>query len=198
MPELDAAAAALLERHGLASIPGGRHPGRGTANRIVPLGDSYLELITVADAAQAAHDVLGSGVAAAITHGPALFAWCVAVDSIEAVAKHLNTSVEPGSRVRPDGVEVRWQMTGLERALADSSRPFFIDWEVPPEVHPGHAEAKHRRMPRGIAWVEIAGELDGWLDETQLRVRTAQAGHGLEKVAIRTDQGEVLLQTGAV
>ena len=43
----------FVERHGLASIEGGRHPAWGTANRIVPLGDSYLELIAVVDAAKA-------------------------------------------------------------------------------------------------------------------------------------------------
>ena len=66
-PELDhvliavadvAAAARELEaRHGLTSIKGGRHPGYGTANRIVPLGDSYLELVTVADESEAAESV---------------------------------------------------------------------------------------------------------------------------------------------
>jgi hypothetical protein len=36
-------------RYGLASIEGGRHPGWGTANRIIPLGDAYIELVTVVD-----------------------------------------------------------------------------------------------------------------------------------------------------
>ena len=45
----DRAAARLLDEVGLASVPGGRHPRWGTANRIVPLGDTYLELITVED-----------------------------------------------------------------------------------------------------------------------------------------------------
>jgi Glyoxalase-like domain len=44
--DLDRAAAQVQERYGLASVPGGRHPGWGTANRIIPLGPSYLELAT--------------------------------------------------------------------------------------------------------------------------------------------------------
>ena len=36
--DLDTAGAALFDREGLASVPGGRHEGWGTANRIVPLG----------------------------------------------------------------------------------------------------------------------------------------------------------------
>ena len=57
--DLDVAAAHLLERHGLASVPGGRHPGWGTANRIVPLGGSYVELITVVDAEEALQSQFG-------------------------------------------------------------------------------------------------------------------------------------------
>ena len=46
---LDEAGRWIEERHGLTSIQGGRHTGWGTANRIVPLGGSYLELIAVVD-----------------------------------------------------------------------------------------------------------------------------------------------------
>ena len=49
MSDLAAAAREIEARHGLASIEGGRHPGWGTANRIVPLGSSYLELVAVID-----------------------------------------------------------------------------------------------------------------------------------------------------
>jgi len=38
--DLRAAAQELEARHGLVAVEGGRHPGWGTANRIVPLGES--------------------------------------------------------------------------------------------------------------------------------------------------------------
>ena len=63
--DLAAAARELEVRHGLASVEGGRHPGWGTANRIVPLGDTYLELIAVVDEAEAAESPFGRWVAAA-------------------------------------------------------------------------------------------------------------------------------------
>ncbi|MGZ8620620.1 MAG: VOC family protein, partial [Actinomycetota bacterium] len=47
--DLEVAARRCLEEHGLVSIPGGRHPRWGTANRIVPLGQTYLELLAVED-----------------------------------------------------------------------------------------------------------------------------------------------------
>ena len=52
--ELDAAARRYHEEHGLGSVPGGRHAGHGTGNRIVPLGTSYIELMAVVDGDEAA------------------------------------------------------------------------------------------------------------------------------------------------
>ena len=42
--DLDAAARRWYERWGLASVVGGRHPGHGTANRLVPLGSSVMSM----------------------------------------------------------------------------------------------------------------------------------------------------------
>ncbi len=47
--DLAAAAEELEARYGLASVAGGRHPSWGTANRIVPLAETYLELVAVID-----------------------------------------------------------------------------------------------------------------------------------------------------
>jgi hypothetical protein len=57
--DLAAAGRELQVRYGLASVEGGRHPDWGTANRIVPLGASYLELIAVVNQAAAADSSLG-------------------------------------------------------------------------------------------------------------------------------------------
>ena len=55
--DLAAAATEFESRYGLASVQGGRHDGWGTANRIVPLGDAYLELLAVVDEDEAASSV---------------------------------------------------------------------------------------------------------------------------------------------
>src|SRR4051794_41286944 len=70
--DLDTAGAALFDREGLASVPGGRHEGWGTANRIVPLGESYLELIAVVDVEEAEQSEFGPADRRALTedHAP--------------------------------------------------------------------------------------------------------------------------------
>jgi hypothetical protein len=59
--DLATAGQGLEERHGLTSIEGGRHGGLGTANRIVPLVDTYLELVAVVDETEAAGSAFGTG-----------------------------------------------------------------------------------------------------------------------------------------
>jgi hypothetical protein len=90
--DLDAAAAAA-ERLGLPVAAGGRHPGWGTANRIVPLGDAYLELVAVVDPAEAATSGFGSWVAAA---PPGPMGWAVRPRDLKATASRLGLGVVPG------------------------------------------------------------------------------------------------------
>ena len=68
--DLAEAARELEARHGLRSIAGGRHPGWGTENRIVPLGDAYLELVAVANLEEARDSAFGQWVARAGSPSP--------------------------------------------------------------------------------------------------------------------------------
>jgi hypothetical protein len=122
--DLEAAARAVEQRHGLASVEGGRHQGLGTANRIVPLGDTYLELVAVVDASET------SGFADWIASGPRprLLGWCVRTDDLDEVAGRLGLTIADGSRARPDGTVLRWRMAGLERSADEPLLPFFIEW----------------------------------------------------------------------
>jgi hypothetical protein len=146
--DLDAAAVWIRERHGLTALPGGRHPGVGTANMIVPLGDDYLELIAIVDPAEAAASPLRGRLVAAPETGASLATWAVRVTDMDALKRRLNDAGVatdgplPGSRVRPDGVLLEWRTlrvgSGLEPAV-----PFFIEWNVPAGEHPGAAGVEH-------------------------------------------------------
>jgi hypothetical protein len=132
--DLEAAAREVEQLHGLASVEGGRHQGLGTANRIVPLGRTYLELVAVVDEAEAS----GFRSWVAREQRPRLLGWCVRTDDLDAVAARLDLTIADGSRARPDGTVLRWRMAGLEHSADEPSLPFFIEWgaETP---YPGEA-----------------------------------------------------------
>jgi Glyoxalase-like domain len=196
--DLEAAGAEFAERYGLQSLPGGRHPGWGTGNRIVPLGTSYLELIGVVDHDEASAAGIGQAVQRATADGDRLLGWCVATDDLESVVRRLDLEVMPGSRTLPDGSTLSWRLAGVDVGLADGARPFFIEWHGPPEVHPGAAPAEHRSEPAGFAWVEVTGDesrLREWLgEEAGLPVRVADGPPSLARVAIATADGELVVQ----
>src|SRR6266849_9410243 len=56
--DLDRAAAQFAHRLGLLASGGGIHPSGGTANRIIVIGDTYLELITVRTPGEAQQSML--------------------------------------------------------------------------------------------------------------------------------------------
>ncbi len=187
----------LRTEHGLATVEGGRHAGWGTANWIVPLGGSYLELVGVVDADAAATRPFGRRVRQAIADGGGLFAWCVAPADFETTVARLHLDVSTGSRLRPDGQSVRWRTAGLEVALADPSRPFFIAWDIAPREHPGLTRAAHHSSPRGIEWVEVRGDeatIRSWLGSDALPVRVRPGAPALLAVGISTREGEIVLR----
>jgi hypothetical protein len=157
--DLEAAAREVEQRHGLAAVEGGRHEGLGTANAIVPLGGTYLELVAVVDEAEAARSGFGSWVAGGDL--PRLLGWCVRTDDLDSVAGRLDLTIADGARARPDGTVLRWRMAGLERSAEEPSLPFFIEWGLG-TPYPGAALAQSASIdelrlqgdPRQIAqWI---------------------------------------------
>jgi hypothetical protein len=194
--DLDAAAERLLREHGLGSVPGGRHAGWGTANRIVPLGPDYLELLAIVDQAEAATSMFGRWVAeAGVEEEDRLLGWCLRTDDVDAVAAPRALVPVPGERALPDGTTLTWRVAG--RDDRDASLPFFVEWQVPEERRPGRAAAEHAVEPRGIAWLEVAGDgerIRAWLGDAALPLRIVEGAPQLRAVAISTESGEIVLR----
>jgi hypothetical protein len=198
--DLDAAAERLWREHGLASVVGGRHAGWGTGNRIVPLGSGYLELIGVVDRAEAEASEFGRLLLGQLeAKGDHLRGWCVAPNDFDATVSRLGIDVTTGSRTRPDGIVLSWRSAGFVDAMQDPSRPFFISWDVPVDLHPGRMEAGHRVSPKGIEWLEVSGDfavVRHWLgpEEPALRVGVRPGDEQrVLAVGIGTDGDEIVL-----
>lgn len=195
--DLDAADTLFSQELGLGSVAGGRHPGWGTANRIVPLGADYVELVAVVDQAEAEASELGRAVVKTLATGKRLVGWCVATDDLTTVARRLGVDVARGSRERPDGVTLSWRLAGLAQALANAALPFFVEWDGTAELHPGRATAVHRVTPLGIAWIEVAAEAEApraWLGESGLPLRMTDGHAPLSAVAIDAADGQIVLR----
>lgn len=139
VPHLAVAVAELEELLGISFLPGGRHPDWGTRNAILPLGPAiYLE-------------VIGPDPESALGHPPAIFGidrlsaprlvtWAAKGKGLNALtASARSQGIElgapsPGTRLRPDGTRVNWELTDPFQARAGGILPFFIDWRQ--EQHP--------------------------------------------------------------
>jgi hypothetical protein len=197
VPDLDEAAVRFREEFGLDSTEGGRHERWGTANRIVPLGDQYLELVAALDEPVAAKIAFGRGVLERATGGGGWFTMAVVADDLDAVATRLGLEIGSGSRARPDGQTVRWRMAGLDDPRREPWMPFFLTWDVPDELHPGRARAGHGVRATGLAWVEVGGDaerLRTWLGGDELPIRVTDDEPGIHRVAITTPDGELVIE----
>src|SRR6266516_500162 len=82
--DLDDAAAELERSVGLRADDGGRHAALGTANRLAWFGDSYVELVTVADPAAASTSWLGAPTQAALERAGGFLSWAIRTDGLDA------------------------------------------------------------------------------------------------------------------
>ena len=175
------------------SLAGGRHPGWGTANRIVPLGETYLELVAVVDEAEAARAPFGRWVTAGAREELRLLGWAVRTTKIDLIAQRLGLRVESGSRVARDGQQLRWTLTGVAEAAETPYLPFFIEWARDTPL-PGHADAGQRAGPLRISKLQLSGEPDRlaeWLGPHELPIEIEAGPPRLEQVVIQAPEGEL-------
>ena len=117
---------------GVKATIGGKHPGRGTENALVSLGDGkYLEIIAPQEGAQLSP--MDEGMRKIDTLH--IIGWAVSVSDVDAAVAALKqanvaaTSPQPGARVTPAGTRLEWTTLGLaDRTIAMA--PFFINWSA--------------------------------------------------------------------
>jgi Glyoxalase-like domain len=197
VPDLDDAAVRFRKEFGLDSTEGGRHERWGTANRIVPLGDQYLELVAAVDEPVATETAFGRGVLERAGRGGGWFTMAAVADDLDAVATRLGLEVGSGSRMRPDGQTVRWRMAGLDDPRREAWMPFFLVWDISDELHPGRARAGHGVRATGLGRVEVGGDAERLRTRfggEELPIRVTDDEPGIHRVAISTRDGELVIE----
>jgi len=129
-----AAARALEDALGLRAGGGGRHDEHGTFNRLVWLGDSYIELMGVFDASLAERSWWGGHMLSVLARGTDSFAGLVFatddlagdVERLRSTGSRLSDPVS-GERARPDGEVVRWRAARLPAPDQDVGLVFAIE-----------------------------------------------------------------------
>jgi glyoxalase-like protein len=183
---LAAAGAIVKARYGLTSIEGGRHPGWGTANRVIPLGDAYVELVAVVDRDAAALSTFGRWILGATPGQP--LGWAVRTRAIAEVGQRLGLSIAEGSRTTPDGDVLEWRSAGLDEATAEPGLPFFIEWADGVRL-PGAAPVHHPSGNVQLRRLSLAADparLALWLgpNELQLPLSVKRGRSGVVSVVL--------------
>ena len=135
--DLDRGIAFVEKNTGVRAEFGGVHPGRGTRNALLSLGErQYLEIMAP-DPAQHIKPqiprILG-------LKEPRIVGWAAHVRDVEKLAEHLRSvnlqfeGPRPGSRQRPDGKTLHWKSLTLKNDRG-GLLPFFIEWSAD-SIHP--------------------------------------------------------------
>jgi hypothetical protein len=122
---------AELERQtGVRAVFGGAHPGRGTRNALMSLGDHhYLEIVAPNP------EEAGNPEAAELGHLTTLtpVGWAVRSDDLGALQQSLRgrgaktDEIRPGGRNLPDGSRLTWKTLSFAPP-SSPLLPFFIEW----------------------------------------------------------------------
>ena len=173
--DLDRGIAFIKEHTGIPAALGGVHPGRGTQNALISLGEPcreepnprrYLEII--------APDPKQSGVqqysVISKLKDPRLIGWAAHRDDLDQFGASLRKEriefegPQPGSRQRPDGKVLHWKALRLKDDHG-GLLPFFIEWSKD-SVHPSvdaprgcHLESFELLTPDADALAKTADQL---------------------------------------
>jgi Glyoxalase-like domain len=182
---------------GFDVLDGGVHPGVGTANRVIPLGEQYIELLGVVSPAEARQNEYGRSLLRATADGDRLVRWSLRTDGIDEVASRLGISVERRRRERPGGEVLTWRAAGLDLALADATLPFFMQWDRP-EQYPGAMPAAHENGARGVTRLVVtprdAVRFRAWTADADVPLRVVDRPEAdLWSVGVETDQGKLII-----
>jgi len=139
----------LERRTGVRADFGGAHPGRGTQNALISLGQHhYLEILAPNPKEKGAARPEELLPLTALTP----VGWAARANDILAMQRLLRShgaqtgDIRPGSRKRPDGTRLAWKTLNFT-APASPLLPFFIEWDHA-SAHPSATSPKGCQLAR--------------------------------------------------
>jgi len=143
-----------------AGTSGGRHEAWGTRNRLLWLGDTFIELVTVFDATLAERSWLGRPTLRAQERGGAeAIGWAISTDDLDLDRAQMNANgaalgpATAGERRRQDGQVVRWRLA-LPGPI-DLGHPFLIEHDPSAAEWTPEDRAARGRLPARLLSIEL-------------------------------------------
>lgn len=198
----DFAAAELESTLGLRAGGGGRHDAHGTYNRLIWLGDSYVELMGVFDPALAADSWWGAHISRLLGDAPAAYAGvafatndlAADVDRLRGMGSPISDPVA-GQRARPDGDVVRWRIGRLPAPDPELGLMFLIEHDTSAaewrpadratraaEQHPGGTAGRLVRLELPVT--DVRSTTLRLVRELGLQFRPSLAGRGARDTSL--------------
>ena len=198
-PDLAQGCEQLADLLGCKPVLGGQHPGMGTQNALLSLGDGiYLEIIAPRED-PGPEGSLGHKIGALTA--PGLITWVLRTDSLAEVAERSGKCEPkltalgpmPTQRKTPAGDTLSWELLFLGGHAFGGLLPFFIDWQD--TIHPSHT------TPIAAQFVSLdiaspnAAELNLAFETLEIEQRVASARNATLTLELQTGAGTVTLNS---
>tara|TARA_B110000879_G_C11031704_1_gene455144 strand:+ start:279 stop:872 length:594 start_codon:yes stop_codon:yes gene_type:complete len=190
-PDLDQGIEEIADLTGVRPALGGSHPGIGTRNALLSLGeDQYLEII----APDHNQKLSGTTGELLLEHGGSgIRGWAVATTDLHALTELASKAgfgykdIIEMSRTTPGGVHLEWQLRFL---TGNNQLPFFIDWKASP--HPALSTPKGCSLIEFCIATQEVAKYQQLMSALDLEVSMTSDGNRF-KAALQTPKGIVEL-----
>ena len=194
--DLDRGIDFVEENTGVRPAIGGVHPGRGTRNALLSLGERrYLEIM----APDPAQNRIVHYPQIREMNDPRLIGWAVHPPDMAAIAKQLHESQiafqgpDDGSRKRPDGHVLTWRTVNLTDDR-HGLLPFFIEWSAD-SIHPAKDAPARCRLEYFEIMSADPEELSSTFKRMGLDLPVERSDKARLRALISGPQGDLRLST---